>query len=295
MSKTWGEKVVMTATLNRNILILIGALVCALVLCILLFWHLKKRRATHTKLAPPFEPTWDPALCPHLWKTIESQTCSEDYGSSEGPLGAQAWKVSRCKLCGIKRFSCTNQSCPNYDECKRRYEEGSPEPGEIRRIATGRFADAQGFEYLRYDLSDRFGNQRTGYCRVIPTTYPFTCPDCGGMVVGVDTPRVRPGGTGPEPTAFRCETCGRTEPKEFGVPRMEDREGAITYDEPRGMQPACPHGGKHNWEVIAEWESEELPEDVDGCLEDPSLVQVTRHQTLRCTKCGEEKCITASL
>lgn len=169
---------------------------------------------------------------------------------------------------------------------KKTVEEKPFEPVSTR---VGKVADAQGFEYMQYRVTDRPGHARMGYARVVPTTYPFTCPDCGGMVVGVGAARVRPGTTGPDPTAFRCEKCGREESTDFGVPRVVDREGEISFDAPRGVQAVCPRGGKHEWELLSEWEAEELPPGVDGCLENLCLVEQVWHQQLRCTKCGEEK------
>lgn len=104
-------------------------------------------------------------------------------------------------------------------------EEWTSTSGDVTREVIDHMADVHGFEYARYRLTDPYGNTRVGYRRVIPTTYLFTCPDCGGLVVGEDTPRVRPGDVGPDPTAFVCEGCGRRETHEFGLPRIEYQIG----------------------------------------------------------------------
>ena len=148
-------------------------------------------------------------------------------------------------------------------------------------------ADAHGFEYAHYQLRDRFGNEREAWCRIVPTTIAFACPDCGGMVEGVGARRVWPGTAGPEPTAFRCAQCGRQEERDFGVPRVLEREGDPSFTAPEGVQPVCPSGGKHAWELVDEWSEMEFPEGVDGCFENLSLLEEVWHQRLRCTKCGE--------
>lgn len=156
------------------------------------------------------------------------------------------------------------------------------------RTRVGRMADKNGFEYACYRVRDDAGHERMGYCRIVPTTYAFTCPDCGGMVVGVDARRVWPGTTGPEPTSFRCEECGRQEAFDFGVPRVGEREGDLSFSEPQGLQPACPRGGKHAWEVVSTWSEEKLPDGVDPCLENLCLLEEVWYDMRRCTKCGEE-------
>ena len=114
-------------------------------------------------------------------------------------------------------------------------------------------ADAHGFEYAHYRLRDRSGASREAWCRIIPTTIPFSCPDCGGMVEGVDARRIWPGTAGPEPTAFRCARCGRQERRDFGVPLVTEREADPVFEEPRGAHTVCSRGDRHALELLEEW------------------------------------------
>ena len=230
---------------------------------------------------------WDPALCPHAWEPAESGACEEVPGA-ERAGSRPTWEVEVCSRCGARRFSCTLDGCPRRGTCRAEHEAGAPEPGELERHHIDRVADAHGFEYEHCRLRDRFGNEREAWCRIIPTTVAFSCPDCGGMVVGVDVPRVWPGTAAPEPTGFRCEQCGRQETHEFGVPRVMEREANPQFTAPPEVQPACPRGGRHEWELLEEWSEMDFPEGVDGCLENLHLVEEVWHQRLRCTKCGEQ-------
>lgn len=171
----------------------------------------------------------------------------------------------------------------------RRQHPWDPEPSQLERDLIDRVADAHGFEYAHYWLTDRFGNRREAWCRIVPTTIAFSCPDCGGMVVGVDAPRVWPGTTGPDPELFRCEQCGRQEDHEFGVPRVFDREGDPVFTAPRGVQSVCPRGGKHQWVQIDQWFETKFPDGVDACAENLCFAEEVWHQRLRCEKCGEVK------
>lgn len=234
---------------------------------------------------------WDPALCIHEWETHDSGECENTYSSYGGGTERQTWKVLRCTHCGTRLFSCSDTSCLCHDECRGMYEDASPESGDIERELIERVADKNGFEYSHYLLRDRFGNEREAYCRVVPTTIPFSCPDCGGMVVGVDAKRVWPGSAGVEPTAYACEACGRQEDYDFGVPRVEYREGDPLFVEPKGKQPVCPQGGKHEWEALDSWTEQEWPEGVDPCTENLMFLEEVRHERLRCTKCGDEKVV----
>ena len=234
---------------------------------------------------------WDPALCIHNWETFDAGTCENTYSSYGGSVELQNWKVEGCTHCRKKIFSCSDSMCPSYDDCRTAHEVGTIEPGKIERTLLDRVADNHGLEYTHYQLRDRFGNRREAWCRTIPTTIPFSCPDCGGMVVGTDAHRVWPGTAGPEPSAYRCEQCGREEDHEFGVPRVVDREGDPSFAEPEGVQPVCPHGGKHEWEVIDEWSETDFPEGIDACLENMSFIEEVWYKRLRCTKCGEEKVV----
>ena len=230
---------------------------------------------------------WDPAICRHHWSFSEGGACDKDtpgWTGKERP----AWKVEVCSHCGSKRFICGFSTCSRYEECRAAYEAGAPEPGKIERELIDRVADAHGFEYAHYMLRDRFGNRREAWCRQVPTTIPFSCPDCGGMVEGVDAKRVWPGTTGDDPHAFRCAQCGRQESYDFGVPRTTMREGEPSFTAPRDVQPVCPRGGRHEWELVSEWSEMEFPEGVDGCLENMCLLEETWHKRYRCTKCGEE-------
>lgn len=179
------------------------------------------------------------------------------------------------------------------DEHAQKAERVKPAEPQPKRMGTpelvGRVVDVHGFEYLEYRVADEDGCWHRAWRRIIPTTYPFSCPDCGGMVVGVDTPRVRPGGKGPEPVAYRCENCGRQQATDFGVPRIEDRLADLTYEEPRGCQAACPKGGRHEWQLEEEWSEESMPEGVDPCLENLPLLEVVTYRRWRCAKCGETR------
>ena len=268
------------------IALVVGAVVLTLALG-LVGQLLDRRRARKAEYERKHHP-WDPAICPHEWELQNSGDCQRE------PVGWAAnarprWKTEVCTHCGTERFTCDYSDCVHHAECAASYEAGFPEPCELERKLIDRIADAHGFEYLHYQLRDRFGNEREAWCRIVPTTIAFSCPDCGGMVVGVDVPRAWAGTSAPEPTAFRCEQCGRREDHEFGVPRVMGREGNPVFTEPRGAQPACPRGGKHNWELLEEWSTIDFPEGVDSCLENLSFLEEVWHQRLRCTKCGEER------
>lgn len=163
------------------------------------------------------------------------------------------------------------------------------EKREPKEEAVGRVVDVHGFEYVQYRITNSDGMEQTGYRRVIPTTFLFTCPDCGGTVVGVDAKRVRPGGKGPEPSAFRCESCGREEPTDFGVPHVEERTGELSFVEPNKVQPACPQGGAHDWVFEGSLTRLEYPPGVDACTENLIFADEVEYATWHCTKCGEEK------
>lgn len=232
----------------------------------------------------------DPALCTHEWKTVDKGSCKDhihsDHISSVVP---QSWELLRCTHCATKHFICVNDNCPKRGECRTNHEGEQAVPGPIERELLGRLADKNGFEYKSYMLRDRFGNTRRAWSRIIPTTIPFSCPDCGGMVEGVDAKRVWRGSTGVDPTAFRCQDCGRTEKHDFGEPRVIERESDLCFAEPKGLQTACPKGGKHEWELVEEWSYICFPEGVDACTENMHLLEEVQQRRMRCQKCGEER------
>lgn len=158
-----------------------------------------------------------------------------------------------------------------------------------------RVADDKGVVYAQYRVTDASGNMRMGYCRIIPTTFRYTCPDCGGAVVGADARRVQPAGTGPEPTAYRCEGCGRQEAADFGVPHVEEREGEMTFETPSGAQPACPQGGQHDWHLEDTHADIVWPEGVDQITENLVFTDEVEYQTWRCSKCDETKSVETVL
>lgn len=245
----------------------------------------RKRKAEWERKHHP----WDPLICSHEWEACDAGTCEKGVADPEGDGKRPTWEVKRCTHCGTLRFTCSYGKCPHRKECRAAHEAGSPESVDVKRELIDRIADAHGFEYAHYQMHDRFGNSREAWCRIVPTTIAFSCPDCGGMVVGADTRRVWPGTAGREPTAFRCEQCGRQEDHEFGVPRVTVREGNPQFYEPTGAQPACPRGGKHEWELVQEWTETEFPEGVDSCLENMCLMEEAHYQVHRCVRCGEEK------
>ena len=251
--------------------------------------------------------TWDPALCEHSWVKIDDGECLSDYGWNgyqSVPTALGSYSTYSCIKCGAHAYTCTHmsvdkpkltcgeQTCAGCDlmpTCPAELNVEQPEDGEITRTFANRVVDAKGFEYNQYRLRDSHGNERIGYCPIVPTTYLFTCPDCGNTVTGVDAARVRPGGIGPNPTAYRCEGCGRQEAYDFGVPRVEDCESPLTFDEPRGMEMACSEGGRHSWEVVDEWETVDFPPGVDACTENLCFLEQEVHHRLRCVKCGKER------
>ena len=298
-------------------IILIALIVVAIVLVIV---FLRKKRAEKEEIrrieyarnravsrALDGPHTWDPALCEHSWIEVGNGECLSDYGWNgyqSVPTELGSYKTYACRKCGARGITCTHkgfdeplltcgdQTCTSCDlmpKCPAEVYVKQPEAGEVTRTHLNRVADAQGLEYNMYRLSDSHGNARIAYCPIVPTTYLFACPECGSAVVGVDAVRVRPGGTGPIPTTYRCEGCGRQETYDFGVPRVEDCESGLTFEEPRDAQPACPKGGCHDWEVVDEWETEEFPPGVDPCTENLCLLEQVVHHRLRCTKCGQER------
>lgn len=277
----------------------IAPIICIIILCVAGVFAVisivgqtiesrKERKAEYERKHKP----WDPTLCTHEWEACDSGTCENTYSSYGGGVEQQEWHVDCCTHCGTKRFYCSDSSCQDYDKCRAMYEDQQPVSGPLERTLIERVADKNGFEYAHYLLKDRFGNKREAYYRVVPTTIPFSCPDCGGMVVGVDAQRVWPGSTGEEPTAFRCENCERQEDHEFGVPRVEYREGEPSFAEPAGKQEVCPSGGKHEWETLDEWSETDFPEGIDPCLENLSFLEEVWYKKLRCTKCGKETVVT---
>jgi hypothetical protein len=115
------------------------------------------------------------------------------------------------------------------DRANRARQEADFSLAEVVRIdRVGEVTDNHGVEYAKYLLSDGHGHEKAGYRRIIPTTYRYRCPDCGGAVVGVDAVRVKPGDSGEEPTAYRCEVCGRQEQSDFAVARVSREEGDLT-------------------------------------------------------------------
>ncbi len=246
----------------------------------------KARRKAHEQRRHP----WDPALCPHEWEPSKGGACRKDppdWTGSERPR----WGLEVCPHCNARHFTCSFADCGRYKECQAEHEAPSPEPGTLRREPIGRVADAHGFEYSHYWLHDRYGNRREAWCRIVPTSIPFACPDCGGMVVGVGTPRVWPGTTGQDPQSYRCERCGRQEDHEFGETHVVTCEGHPSFVEPRGVQPVCPLGGKHWWKTVEEWTAFEFPDGVDPYPENINLLERVRHKRLRCERCGEERTV----
>ena len=221
--------------------------VCVVVLAVaaiaVAYGVITRRKAEKASRAESDKVLWDPALCEHVWKKLDEGACPNTHSRFKVNSPCEMWTVERCELCKTRRFSCSEASCADYGECGRLREAGSPHSGKIKEEFVGRVADERGVEYSKYRLTDCYGNERMGYRRIVPTTFRFICPDCGGSVIGVDSERVLPGGVGPLPTAFRCKECGRQQEDDFGVTHVEDREGGLSFEKPSGEQLACPEGG----------------------------------------------------
>ena len=273
--------------MKSGIVLAFCVVVLAVVAIAVAYRAIARRKAEKAGNTESDQALWDPVLCEHGWKKIDEGECPNTHSRFRVNSPCEMWMVERCELCKTKRFSCSDASCPDFDECRRLYEADSPHPGKIEEEFVGRVADERGIEYSKYRLSDCYGNERMGYRRIVPTTFRSICPDCGGSVVGVDAERVLPGGSGPLPTAFCCKECGRQQKDDFGVMLVEDREGDLSFEKPLGEQPACPEGGCHDWSVVEASAGIEWPEGVEPCTENLIFANEVEYTLLRCEKCGK--------